>query len=142
MKNQIKCFIIFILAAVSINCLNGQETNFASNVKRSLSVDGKGLTIEYDLAFPDTTQLFDIILNLVHNGNIIQPRENNLHGAWGNGVKPGIEKVILWDFPNEFKDDINKVTVDIVAIKTRDPSADFEFKIIEQQTSLWGKICE
>jgi len=130
MKNKGKYFIFLLFTAFSINHVAGQETNFASNVKKSLSVDGKGLTIEYDLEFADTTQLFDIILKIDHKGNVIQPLENDLHGDCGNRLKPGMEKIIMWDFPNDFKGGINELNVDVIAIKTRGPLAGFDFKIL------------
>jgi hypothetical protein len=130
MKNKCKYLILFILSVVSANQATGQETNFASNVKKSLSIDGKGLTIEYDLAFPDTTQRFDIILKIDQNGNLIHHRESDLHGDWGNWLKPGLDKIIMWDFPNDFKGNINELNVDVIAIKTRRPSAGFDFKIL------------
>jgi len=129
MKNKARFFILLILTSISINYVTGQETNFASNIYRYLSLDGKQLVIKYDLVFPDTTQLFDIILNLFYNEKIIQPQDNTLTGSWGNKVAPGKNKVILWDFPNEFKDIINKVTVDVAASKRIEPLANFEYKI-------------
>jgi hypothetical protein len=130
MINRCKYLILFILSVVSVYKSTGQETNYATNVRSSLSVDGKGLTIEYDLAFPDTTQRFDIILKIDHNGKILQPKEADLHGDWGNKLKPGMEKIVMWDFTNDFKGNVNELKVDVLAVKTRGPSAEFEFKIL------------
>lgn len=130
MKNKCKYFILFILMVNSVNHVTGQETNFATNVKKSLSMDGKGLTIEYDLVFPDTTQRFDIILKIDRNGSIIQPLDNDLHGDWGNRLKPGMGKAIIWDFPDDFKGNINELKVDVIAIKTIRPLAGFSSKIL------------
>jgi hypothetical protein len=129
MTNKYKYLVFSILMAVSINYVTGQETNFASNISRYLSFDGKLLVIKYDLVFPDTTQLFDIILNLYYNGKLIQPQDNALTGSWGNKVAPGKDLVITWDFPSEYKDYINKITVDVVASKRIETLADFEYKI-------------
>jgi PKD repeat protein len=133
MKNISKYFIYFILSVIPISYVTGQETNFASNVKSSLSLDGKQLVIEYDLSFSDTTQLFDIILKIYDNANIIQPKDNDLHGSWGNRLKPGNEKLILWDFPNEIKGNINKVTVDILAIKTKGIFVNFDYNVLSKK---------
>jgi hypothetical protein len=130
MKNRCKYLALFILPVLSIYQATAQTANFASNVKKSLSVDGKGLTIEYDLVFPDTTQLFDIILDIDHNGTKIEPHESDLHGDWGNRVKPGSEKAIMWDFTNAFKGNFIELKVDVIAVKTRGPSAGFDFKIL------------
>jgi hypothetical protein len=133
MKNKARFFIAFILATLSVNHTTGQETNFASNVRRYPISDEKQLVIKYDLVFPDTTQLFDIILNLYYNGKLIQPNENALTGSWGNKVAPGKDLVILWDFPNEFNEIINKVTVDVVASKRIETLADFTYKILSKK---------
>lgn len=133
MKNKSKYFILFILSVIPISYVTGQETNFAVNVESSLSLDGKQLVIEYDLPFSDTTQLFDITLKIHDNDNIIQPKDNDLHGSWGNRVRPGNEKLILWDFTTEIKGDINKVTVDVIAVKTRGPQAGFDFSILSKK---------
>jgi PKD repeat protein len=130
MTNRYKYLVFSILIAVSINNVIGQETNFASNVSRILSFDGKKLVITYDLVFQDTSQLFDIILKIYYNDKVIAPQENTLTGSWGDKVKPGTDKVILWDFPNEFKSDINKLTVEVVATKTSGPLANFDYEIV------------
>jgi hypothetical protein len=134
MKNKSKWFIILVITVITFNNVTGQETNFAINVNSSLSLDGKQLVIEYDLPFSDTTQLFDITLKIHDNDNIIQPKDNDLHGSWGNRVRPGNEKLILWDFTTEIKGNINKVTVDVIAVKTRGPQAGFDFSILGKKT--------
>lgn len=130
MKKRFRYLVLLLLPVFSFHQAAAQETNYASNIKKSLSVDGKGLTIEYDLAFPDTTQRFDIVIKIDHNGKQIQPRETDLHGDWGNRLKPGTEKIIMWDFTNDFKGNINELKVDVLAVKTRGPSAGFDFKIL------------
>jgi hypothetical protein len=119
--------------AVSINNVTGQEINFASNISRYPSPVGKQLVIKYDLVFQDTSQLFDIILKIYYNDKIIQPQENTLTGSWGNKIKPGTDKVILWDFPDEFKNDIHKLTVEVIASKTKGPSANFEYEVLSKK---------
>lgn len=129
MKKPGKFFILFVLMAISVNYVTGQEVNYASNINKYLSLDGKQLVIKYDLPFPDTTQLFDIILKINYNDKVIQPHDSLLTGSWGNKISPGMEKVILWDFPNEFKNIINKVTIEVIATKMSGPLADFDYKI-------------
>lgn len=140
MKNNSKFLTLFILTAISANNLNGQDTNFATNVQKDLSVDGKGLRIEYNLAFPDTTQRFDVILKIDHNGKIIEPQKSDLHGDWGNRLKPGMEKLIGWDFPGDFKGNINELNVDVIAVKSRGPLADFDYKILTTKTPFEVKF--
>jgi PKD repeat protein len=133
MKNQIKCFILLLVAVLSADYLTAQETNLAVNIRSSLSLDGKQLVIEYDLPFADTTQLFDISLTVRINDKIIQPNDRNLHGSFGTGVKPGNEKIVLWDFDNEIKGDMEKVVVDVVAVKTKVISAGFDFNLVSNK---------
>jgi len=130
MKNIAGIFSLFILTATSINNVTAQEANYISNVNRYLTLDGKQLAIKYDLPSSDSSQLFDIILKIYYNDQVIQPTDSALTGSWGNRIKPGIEKVILWDFPNEFKGDINKVTIEVVAKPMSGPLANFEYKIL------------
>jgi len=130
MTNKCKITISIILLAISMNYVAAQDTIIARNVNRYLSLDGKQLVIKYDLPYPDTTQLFDIILKIYYNDKVIEPTGNSLTGAWGEKVKPGLERVILWDFPNELTDAINKVTIGVVARKMSRPTAIFDYKIL------------
>jgi hypothetical protein len=131
MKNTGKFFIAFNIMSLSINYVIGQETNFTSNIRRYLSpVVENQLVIKYDLVFKDTAQLFDIILKIHYNDKEIQPQENTLTGSWGSKVKPGPDKVILWDFPSDLKNDINKVKTEVIASKTSEPLVDFDYEIL------------
>jgi hypothetical protein len=140
MKNNSKYFILIFFAAISSNLITGQESNFASNISRYPSLDGKQLVIRYDLIFPDTSQMFDIALEIFYNDKMIQPQENTLTGSWGDKIKPGSEKIILWDFPDEFKGDISKVSVKVIATKSKDPLADFGFKTISSKAPFEVKF--
>jgi len=133
MTKMSKFFVLFIFTTLPISYISGQESDYVKNVNRYLSLDGKQLVIKYDLPSPDTTQLFDIILKIYYNDKVIQPEEQTLTGSWGNRVTPGIEKVILWDFPNEFKGDINRVTIEVVARPMVTPVANFEYKILNNK---------
>jgi PKD repeat protein len=132
MTNKNKLLTLIFLMAISLNQVAGQDTIFASNINKYLSLDGKQLVIKYDLPYSDTTQLFDIILRIYYNDKVIQPNDNSLKGSWGE-VKPGVEKVIFWDFPNEFTGAINKVTIGVVARKTIRPIADFDYKVLSKE---------
>lgn len=140
MKNITGIFSLFILTATSINNVTGQEANYAQNIVKFLNLDGNKLVIKYDLPSSDSTQLFDIILKIYYDDQVIQPKDSNLHGTYGNKVNPGIEKVILWDFPNEFKGDINKVTIEVVAKPMSGPLANFEYKILNTEAPFEVKF--
>ncbi len=133
MKNKVKFFITFILTSLLFNYVTGQETNFASNISKYLSLDNKKLVTKYDLVFQDTSQLFDVVLKIFYDDKIIQPQENTLTGSWGTSLKPGTDYVILWEFPDELKGDINKMTVEVIAIKTIGPLANFEYEVLSNQ---------
>ena len=45
-----------------------------------------------------------------------------------------MEKYIRWDFPIDFKGNINELNVDVIAVKSIRPLADFEFKIMTTGT--------
>jgi hypothetical protein len=128
-----KYLLLLILEITIIKNAAGQEVNYALNSRNSLSLDGKQLVIEYDLPFADTTQLFDISLTIRLNDNIIQPHESDLHGSFGTGVKPGNEKIVLWDFDNQYKGDISKAVVEVVAVKTKAISASFDFNLTSKK---------
>ena len=115
--------------AISIYNSYGQEPNFASNVTKYPSSEGNQLVIKYDLPVADTSQLFSISLRISYLDKVIQPGENSLTGSWGNNISPGVDKVILWDFPDELKNDINKVKVEVIASKLNKPLAKFEYKV-------------
>lgn len=129
MTTMRKFFVLLVLMAFSINFMIGQEPDYIKNVDRYLTLDSTRLVIKYDLPSPDTTQLFDIILKIYYKDQVIQPQDSTLTGAWGNKVAPGIEKVIMWDFPNEFEGDINRVTIEVVARPTSGPIAEFGFNL-------------
>lgn len=133
MTNKFKFFALLILMAIPVNYAAGQDTIYASNINKYLSLDGKQLVIKYDLPYSDTTQLFDIIVRIFYNDKVIEPKNNTLTGSWGEKVKPGSEKIILWDFPNEISGSINKVTIGIVARKAIRPLADFNPVILTQK---------
>ncbi len=131
---------MLFLTAFSFNYLIGQESTYVSNVNRYLTLDGKQLAIKYDLPSSDSTQLFDIILKIYYNNQVIQPQDSTLTGSWGSKVAPGIEKVILWDFPNEFRGDINRVTIEVVAKPISDPLAGFEYRIMTKESPFEVKF--
>ncbi len=118
---------------ISVNYATGQDTIFARNVNKRLSMDGKQLLIKYDLPYSDTTQPFDIIVRIFYNDKVIEPDNSSLTGSWGENVKPGVEKIILWDFPNEISGSINKVTISVVARKISKPMANFEPVILTKK---------
>lgn len=136
MTNKCRILISLILMALSANFASGQDTIFARNINKYLSLDGKQLVIKYDLPYTDTTQLFDIVLRIYYNDKVIEPTTNSLTGSWGEKVKPGVEKVILWDFPNEFTGAINKVTIGVVARKMSTPKANFDYKVLSDKPSF------
>lgn len=140
MNSKYKILLSLGLLAISIYYAQAQDTIFARNVNKYLSLDGKQLVIKYDLPYSDTTQLFDIILRIYYNDKVIEPSSNSLTGAWGEKVKPGIERVILWDFPNEFTGTINKVTIGIVARKMDRPEANFDFRILADKPRFQVKF--
>lgn len=130
LKSKTVFLCLFIIGLVSTDYCKGQDTIPAANVNKFLYLDGKQLVIKYDLPYSDTTQLFDIVLKIYYNNRVIEPNTNSLTGSWGEKIKPGVEKVILWDFPNEFTGDINKVTVEVVARKMVQPQALFEYQVL------------
>jgi len=129
MKKKGRFLSFLLLTAISIYSSYGQEPNYASNVTRYPSSDGVQLVIKYDLPLTDTSQLFYIELKIIYKDKPIQPTENSLTGSWGNKITPGTEKVILWEFPAELKDDIDKVIVEVIARKLNKPEAKFDFKV-------------
>jgi hypothetical protein len=133
MKKRYKILAMLFIMSLPFNYVTGQDSNYASNVNRYLSLDGKQLVIKYDLHSADTTQLFDIILKIYYNDKVIQPHDSALTGSWGSKVSPGIEKVILWDFPNEFKGDINKVSIEVVAKEMNEPLANFNYEVLTKK---------
>lgn len=130
MKNVMKYFFFTILIGISINCANAQEENFASNISKLVSPDGKQLVIKYDLIYPDTSQLFDVNLEINFADKIVKPEATSLSGAWGSKRKAAKENVVIWEFPGELKDYISKVVVKVIATKAINPLANFDFKIM------------
>jgi len=111
---------------ISVNYVTAQDTIYARNIDKYLTMDGKQLVIKYDLPYSDTTQLFDIVVRIFYNNKEMEPKSSSLTGSWGENVKPGVEKIILWDFPNEISGAINKVTIAVVARRIIKPSVNFD----------------
>jgi hypothetical protein len=131
MKSAAGYFIFFILLFPSFN-LTAQEKNFVTNVTKELNIDKNGMMVTYDLNSPDTSQLFDVELKIHYENRIIQPKNEEIRGEFGYKVRPGREKIILWEMPSELVQNFDKVTPEVIAVKSTGASADFDFKTTSQ----------
>lgn len=135
-----KTYILFILISLASFNVAAQEKGFVTNVTKELSIDRNHLMVTYDLNFPDTTQLFDVDLKITYNNRVIQPNDKEITGSWGYKIKPGREKIILWDLTPELAQNVDQITATVVAAKSTYAKADFDFKITSQTPAFEVKF--
>ena len=113
----------FLLPFVAINFCYSQETNYATNIKTTIS-DEKKLFINYDIVSNDGSKYFHVILELLYQGTPVKPNPNNLFGDQGHAITPG-SKIIYWDYENDFNQNIKNLEVNILAWREKEPQAKF-----------------
>jgi PKD repeat protein len=124
MKPMKKLYLLsFLLPFTAINFCYSQETNYATNTKTTLS-DEKKLYINFDIISNDGSKYFYVVLELMYQGTPVKPNPNNLYGAQGHAITPG-NKVVYWDYENDFNQDINKLEVNVFAWREKEPQAKF-----------------
>lgn len=111
-----------ILITLFVNSSFAQD-NYVSNVRTTISDDQK-LFVNFDLASEDGTEYFNVELKLLHNGEPLEPDPDNLFGDYGHAMTAG-EKIIYWDYGNEFQGNIEEVEVKVVAYSEKGPRARF-----------------
>ncbi len=116
----------FLLLFVVTNVCYSQETNYATNVRTTPRTDEKKMFVEYDLVANDGTRFFNVILELIYEGQPVIPNTNNLFGDYGRAITPG-NKIIYWNYKDDFNKDINKLEVNVIAYQEKEPKAEFEF---------------
>lgn len=125
MKPTKKLYLLsFLLPLVAINFCYSQETNYATNTRTTFS-DEKKLYINFDIVSNDGSKYFHVVLELIYQGTPVKPNPNNLFGAHGHAITPG-NKVIYWDYENDFSQDINKLEVNVFAWREKEPQAKFK----------------
>ncbi len=122
LKNVVFLISFFLFVKIGI----GQE-NFASNVSKSISDDGKFL-ITYDILPNDGTKSFSVILLITSGGKEI--KASAAYGDLGSNINPGKEKAIVWYYKDDFDGNIEDVDVNIYAYKENEPQAVFEIVTI------------
>ena len=117
-----KLFLSIIFTALVANYSSAQD-NYASNVRTTVS-DEKKLFINYDIVSNDGTKYFHVVLELLYLGTPVRPNPNNLFGDHGHAITPG-NKIIFWNYENDFKQDIEKLEVKVFAWREKEPQAKF-----------------
>jgi PKD repeat protein len=113
--------LVLILSLVGKIALS--QENFASNVSKSISDDGK-LLITYDITSAEDIKSFSVVLLLTYEGK--QVKASTAYGDIGPNISPGKEKAIVWYYEDDFEGDIKNVNVDIFAYKENEPRAVFQ----------------
>ena len=122
MKNLVKQISILFILVLSVRegyCQN----NYATNVSTTVT-DEQKLFVNFDIVANDGSKYFHVVLVLNYEGEQIIPNPNNLFGDFGHVITPG-DKIIYWDFGGEFKKDINRMKVQVLAYKENAPEARF-----------------
>jgi PKD repeat protein len=122
-QKMIKTLLVALLifsATASLYCQN----NYASNVRTTVS-DQEKLFIHYDIVVNDGSKFFKVDLKLTYEGETIEPNPNNLYGDFGRAMTPG-NKIIYWNYGDEFGGDVNKIEVEVFAYKEVEPKALFK----------------
>lgn len=122
MKNVIKVLTILGLILFSISIAYCQD-NYASNVRTNISDDQK-LFIHYDIVVNDGSKFFKVELEFTYEGERIIPNPNNLYGEHGSPMTPG-NKIIYWNYSDDFEGDINQIEVKVFAFREAEPKALF-----------------
>ncbi len=122
MKNLVKQISILFILVLSVHegyCQNNYATNISTTV-----TDEQKLFVNFDIVANDGSKYFHVVLVLNYEGEQIIPNPNNLFGDFGHVITPG-DKIIYWDFGGEFKKDINRMKVQVLAYKENVPEARF-----------------
>ncbi|WP_430935074.1 PKD domain-containing protein [Saccharicrinis sp. 156] len=115
--------ITAILLILSFLHAYGQN-NYASNVKTTVSGEQK-LFIHYDIVVNDDAKFFKVNLDFIYEGKKLETNPNNIYGDYGHAMTPG-NKIIYWNYSDDFKGDINKVKVTVFAFREQEPKAMFK----------------
>lgn len=115
------CFTI-VLILLFFAKITGAQENFATNIKKNASEEGK-LLISYDIASPGEIKSFTVVLLLTYEGKQIEA--SAAYGDVGANVSPGSEKAIVWYYEDDFDGMIENVKVDVFAYKENEPRAIF-----------------
>jgi PKD repeat protein len=116
-------YVAIILVLSLFGKIALSQENFASNISKSISEDGK-LLVTYDVASTDGAKSFSVILLLTYEGKQIEAK--SAYGDIGSGISPGKEKAIVWYYKDDFEGDIQNVAVDVFAYKENEPRAVFQ----------------
>jgi PKD repeat protein len=112
-----------LISVFFVNFIYGQD-NYATNIQTTVSDDQK-LFVNYDIVSNNGTKYFHVILELLYHETPVKPNPNNLFGDQGHAITPG-SKIIYWDYKNDFKQDIKKLEVNILAYREKEPQAKFK----------------
>ncbi len=112
----------FLFMMLILNYSNAQD-NYASNIRTTIS-DEKKLFINYDIVSNDGSKFFHVVLDFMYEGMVIKPNPNNLFGDYGRAITTG-NKIIFWNYENDFNQDIRKLEVKVLAYREKEPQAKF-----------------
>ncbi len=123
MRTSIISVSFFTLFILLVTMSYGQH-NYASDVRLTYS-DEQKLFVNYDIVVNDGTEYFYVFLDISYGDETITPSANNLYGDYGHAISPG-NKIIFWNYSDEFKEDITKVKVNVFAYAEKEPKAIFK----------------
>jgi len=112
--------ILFLFVLVN---LSFSQTNYASNISTTVGEEKK-LFINYDIIANDGTMFFNIFLELSYEGQPIKFDPLNVYGDYGF-VRSAGNKIIYWNYENDFKLEIEKLEVKVYAFPEKEPKAMF-----------------
>jgi PKD repeat protein len=112
--------ILFLFVSVNFSF---SQTNYASNISTTAGEEKK-LFINYDIVANDGTMFFNVFLELSYEGKPVKFDPLNVYGDYGF-VRSAGNKIIYWNYENDFKNDINKLEVKVYAFPEKEPQARF-----------------
>jgi PKD repeat protein len=121
---KFKKFYWSILLTALLSTYVHAQDNYASNVRTTVS-DEQKLFINYDITANDGTKYFYVVLELLYEGEPVIPNSHNLFGDYGHAMTAG-NKIIYWNFEDDFKQAIEKIEVNVYAYRENEPKAIFQ----------------
>ena len=112
--------LLFLLVLVNNSF---SQTNYASNISTTVGEEKK-LFINYDIVANDGTIFFNVFLELSYEGKPVKFDPLNVYGDYGF-VRSAGNKIIYWNYENDFKLEIDKLEVKVYAFPEKEPQARF-----------------
>ena len=129
-------YVVFFMILFLLSKIIVEQENFAVNISKSISEDGK-LLVTYDIPSDAGPGSFTVIMLITYEGK--QVKASAAYGDIGPNVTPGKEKAIVWYYKDDLDGDIDNVNVDIFAYKENEPQA--IFRIISKSNNGYAP-CE